>query len=54
MNKCNLNRPAPIPGCPPGLEYLTMIDQLNVEQLRSLVEGIDDFFLKQTFPKLKN
>lgn len=32
-------RPSPIPGCPPGLEYLTMIDSLHVEQCVSLLEA---------------
>ena len=34
--------PAPeqtIPGCPPGLEYLTTIDQLLVHQQVELFEG---------------
>lgn len=39
INEKTKNRPAPIPGCPPGLEYLTMVDHLNVQQMRSLVEG---------------
>lgn len=30
-----------IPGCPRGLEYLSMLDQLNVQQLVSMVEGIN-------------
>lgn len=28
-----------IPGCPPGLEYLTQIDQLLVNQQVELFEG---------------
>lgn len=32
-------RPEPIPGCPPGLEYLTQIDQLLVQQQIELLEG---------------
>ena len=30
-----------IPGCPPGLEYLTQIDQLLVHQQVELLEGKD-------------
>lgn len=29
----------PIPGCPPGLEYMTMVDQLIVQQQIELLEG---------------
>lgn len=32
-------RPEAIPGCPPGLEYLTQIDQLLVHQQIELLEG---------------
>lgn len=31
--------PQGIPNCPPGLEYLTMIDQLLVHQKVELLEG---------------
>ena len=31
--------PEQIPGCPPGLEYLTQIDQLLVNQQVELFEG---------------
>lgn len=33
-----MSRPAGIPGCPPGLEYLTMVDQLLVHQQVEMVE----------------
>ena len=44
--KCLLGKPAPnpmpvpeaVPGCPPGLEYLTQIDQLLVNQQVELLE----------------
>lgn len=32
--------PVGVPVCPPGLEYLTMIDQLIVHQKVELLEGI--------------
>ena len=34
--------PAPVgvPVCPPGLEYLTMIDQLIIHQKVELLEGM--------------
>ena len=28
-----------VPGCPPGLEYLTQVDQLLVNQQIELLEG---------------
>lgn len=33
-------KPETIPGCPPGLEYLTQIDQLLVHQQIELLEGL--------------
>lgn len=33
-------RPGAIPGVPPGLEYLTQLNQIQVEQIPSLLEGI--------------
>jgi hypothetical protein len=32
-------RPAPMPNCPPGLEYLSQIDKLLVNQKVDLLEG---------------
>lgn len=34
-----MNMPQGIPNCPPGLEYLTMIDQLLVQQKVEVLEG---------------
>ncbi|CAF0881914.1 unnamed protein product [Brachionus calyciflorus] len=36
-------RPAPIPGVPPGLEYLTMLDTIRVEQIPSFLEAFTGF-----------
>jgi len=36
-------RPETIPGCPPGLEYLTQIDQLLVHQQIELLEVVTDW-----------
>ena len=33
-----MNRPAGVPGCPPGLEYLTQINQLLVHQQIEMME----------------
>lgn len=35
-----MQRPAPVPGCPNGLEYLLSIDFLGVTQIASLLESI--------------
>jgi len=32
--------PGSIPGCPPGLEYLTQLDQVLMHQQVELFEGI--------------
>lgn len=32
-----------LPGCPPGLEYLTQLDKIKVEQLVSLTEAFIGF-----------
>ena len=34
-----MQRPQSVPGCPPGLEYLTMVDSVQIEQIPSLIEG---------------
>ena len=34
-----MQKPQGPPGCPPGLEYLAMIDQLVVKQQVELLEG---------------
>ncbi|XP_041378423.1 phospholipid scramblase 1-like isoform X2 [Gigantopelta aegis] len=33
-----MNRPQAIPGCPPGLEYLTQLDQLLIKQQKEVLE----------------
>ena len=32
-------KPATIPGCPPGLEYLTQLDQIIIKQQIELLES---------------
>ena len=34
-----MQRPAAFQGCPPGLEYLSLIDRLQVKQVVSLLEA---------------
>ncbi|XP_078401943.1 phospholipid scramblase 2-like [Cetorhinus maximus] len=48
-----MQTPAPIPNCPPGLEYLTMIDQILVHQVVELVEALTGFETKNKY-ELKN
>ncbi|CAH1255775.1 unnamed protein product [Diabrotica balteata] len=38
-----MNMPQGIPNCPPGLEYLTMIDQLLVQQKVEILEALTGF-----------
>ncbi|KAG8228515.1 hypothetical protein J437_LFUL008971, partial [Ladona fulva] len=38
-----MNIPQGVPNCPPGLEYLTMIDQLLVKQKVELLEAFTGF-----------
>lgn len=40
-----MNIPQGPPNCPPGLEYLTMIDQLLVHQKVEILEGCSSFYL---------
>jgi hypothetical protein len=42
----------PIPGVPPGLEYLSLVDELKVEQLVGLFQG--KFFKFLIAKKSKN
>jgi len=35
-----MQRPPQIPGVPPGLEYLTQVDELQVQQHASLTEAL--------------
>lgn len=38
-------RPAPIQGVPPGLEYLSQINNLKVRQVVNLLESNPDSFI---------
>ncbi|XP_066254965.1 phospholipid scramblase 2 isoform X1 [Euwallacea similis] len=44
-----MNLPQGIPNCPPGLEYLTMIDQLLVHQKVEILEALTGFESKNKF-----
>lgn len=44
-----MNTPQGIPNCPPGLEYLTTIDQLLVKQKVELLEAITGFETNNKF-----
>ncbi|GCB72490.1 hypothetical protein scyTo_0002019 [Scyliorhinus torazame] len=48
-----MQTPAPNSNCPPGLEYLTTIDQLLVHQIVELVEALTGFETKNKY-ELKN
>lgn len=44
-----MNMPQGIPNCPPGLEYLTTIDQLLVKQKVELLEAFTGFETNNKF-----
>lgn len=44
-----MNIPLGIPNCPPGLEYLTTIDQLLVKQKVELLEAFTGFETNNKF-----
>lgn len=48
-----MNIPLGIPNCPPGLEYLTTIDQLLVKQKVELLEAFTGFETNNKF-SIKN
>lgn len=48
-----MNIPIGVPNCPPGLEYLTMIDQLLVKQQIRLAEVLIGFEQNNKF-EVKN
>ncbi|XP_069746845.1 phospholipid scramblase 2-like [Narcine bancroftii] len=48
-----MQAPAPVPNCPPGLEYLTVIDQILVHQVIELVEALVGYETKNKY-ELKN
>lgn len=48
-----MNRPAGVPGCPPGLEYLTQINQLLVHQQIEMMELVLNWESKNRY-QIKN
>ncbi|CAH1775009.1 unnamed protein product [Owenia fusiformis] len=48
-----MSRPETIPGCPPGLEYLTKIDQILVHQQVELLEVMTGFHMENKY-QIKN
>uniref|UniRef100_A0A1I8H9U7 Phospholipid scramblase n=1 Tax=Macrostomum lignano TaxID=282301 RepID=A0A1I8H9U7_9PLAT len=48
-----MNKPAAFPGCPPGLEYLTQVDQLLVHQQIELLEVFTNWETKNKY-QVKN
>ncbi|CAG9855392.1 unnamed protein product [Phyllotreta striolata] len=49
-----MNMPQGIPNCPPGLEYLTMIDQLLVQQKVEVLEALTGFETQNKFTVKNN
>lgn len=45
--------PAPVPGCPPGMEYLSHLDQIMIKQETSFMEILTGWEVKNKF-KLMN
>lgn len=35
-----MQKPNRLPGCPPGLEYLSQIDKITVQQKVDFLEGV--------------
>ncbi|XP_059820663.1 phospholipid scramblase 2-like isoform X1 [Hypanus sabinus] len=48
-----MQAPTPIPNCPPGLEYLTLIDQILVHQVTELIEALVGYETKNKY-EVKN
>ncbi|KAL5014434.1 hypothetical protein ScPMuIL_008704 [Solemya velum] len=48
-----MTRPEAIPGCPPGLEYLTQVDQLLIQQQMELLEALTGWETANKY-KIKN
>lgn len=47
-------KPPPIPGCPPGLEYLTTLDQVIVKQQKDLLEAFTGWQQANKYRVLNN
>ncbi|XP_062908892.1 phospholipid scramblase 2-like isoform X1 [Mobula hypostoma] len=48
-----MQAPTPIPNCPPGLAYLTLIDQILVHQVTELIEALIGYETKNKY-EVKN
>lgn len=48
-----MQKPNPIPGVPPGLEYLSQVDQIYVQQIPNMLENLTGFEMNSKY-RLRN